>query len=144
MQMFFAFFHLPWQTPSWSTGRLWGLRLVPAYAGVTRPQPKGEDWVWIVDHTVQLGTQKCLVILGLRLRDLPPQGQVLTHQQVEPLALVPVEQSNGEVVYQQLEATQARTGVWRQNLLKTWENPFRRNEKHSFKQRIHRNKNPIN
>lgn len=114
MQMFFSFFHLPWAAPSWSSGRLWWLRL--GYYKLTRPQPHADDWVWIVDHTVQLGKEKCLVILGVRLSDLPPRGQALTHEQVEPLTLWPVRQSNAEVVYQQLEATQARTGVPRQIL----------------------------
>lgn len=109
LQLVFAFFHLPWPSPSASTGRLWWLRL--GYYKLTRSQPHGDDWVWIVDHSVQIGAEKCLLILGVRLRDLPANDRHLTHQQVEPLALFPVRQSNGEIVYQQLEATQARTGI---------------------------------
>ena len=46
--------------PSWCTGRLWLLRL--GYYKLTRPKQQAEDWVWIVDHTMQLGVEKCLVI----------------------------------------------------------------------------------
>jgi hypothetical protein len=84
------------------------------YYKLMRPKEKAEDWVWIVDHTYQLGTHKCLVILGLRLSALPAPGQCLRHEDVEPLVLEPVVQSTGEVVYQQLAATIKKTGVPRE------------------------------
>jgi hypothetical protein len=99
---------LPLPAPSWFAGRLWLQRL--GYYKLTRLKEQADDWVWIVDHTVQIGKEKCLVILGIRLQDLPPVGCCVEHQDVEPLELVPVEQSNGEVVYQQLEAVIEKTG----------------------------------
>jgi hypothetical protein len=45
--------------------------------------------VWIVDYTVQLGAEKCLVILGIRLCNLPVPGDCLRHDDVEPIALLP-------------------------------------------------------
>lgn len=104
--------HLPLTAPTWSTGRFWILRL--GYYKLTRAKEQADDWVWIVDHTVQVGDEKCLVILGLRLSALPAVGQCLRHQDVEPIALIPVEQSNGAVVYQQLEAQVAKTGLPRE------------------------------
>ena len=102
----------PLASPSWTTGRLWLLRL--GYYKLTRPQPHAPDWVWIVDHTAQMGTATCLVILGVRLSTLCPDDYCLRHEQVEPLSLFPVTQSNGQVVYEQLEQTIARTGVPRE------------------------------
>ena len=102
----------PFPCPSWFAGRLWLLRL--GYYKLTRPKLHAGDCVWIVDHTVQLGDDKCLVILGLRLCDLPPADRLLSHEDVEPIELVPVKQSNGEVVYQQLEQAVAKTGVPRE------------------------------
>jgi hypothetical protein len=99
----------PLAAPSWSTGRQWLLRL--GYYKLTRPQPHADDWVWLVDHTAQMGATICLVIVGVRLSALPPDDYCLRHEQVEPLALFPVTQSNGQVVYEQLEQTLARTGV---------------------------------
>lgn len=95
--------------PVWSTGRLWLLRL--GYYKLTRPKEPADDWVWIADHTVQLGQEKCLVILGVRLSALPPADQCLSHEDVEPIALLPVKKSDGKVVYQQLEANIETTGV---------------------------------
>jgi hypothetical protein len=102
----------PLASPCWSTGRLWLLRL--GYYKLTRPQPHASDWVWIVDHTAQMGAATCLVILGVRLSALGPDDYGLGHEQVEPLALFPVTRSNGQVVYEQLEQTIARTGVPRE------------------------------
>jgi hypothetical protein len=99
----------PLDVPTWHTGRLWMLRL--GYYELTRPKEQADDWVWIADHTVQIGAEKCFVILGLRLRDLPPVGQCLSHRDVELIALLPVEKSNKDVVYQQLEANIEKTGV---------------------------------
>lgn len=105
---------LPEAAPSWYTGRLWLLRV--GYYKLTRPKEQATDWVWIIDHTVQMGAEKCLVILGLRLAALPPPGTCLRHEHVEPIALYPVQHSNGAVVYQQLTEAVAQTGVPREIL----------------------------
>jgi hypothetical protein len=112
IETMFRCLQLALATPAWSTGRFWILRL--GYYKLTRAKDQADDWVWIVDHTVQVGDEKCLVILGLRLSALPAEGDCLSHSDVEPIALIPVEQSNGEVVYQQLEAQVAKTGLPRE------------------------------
>jgi len=103
---------LPLPTPTWCAGRLWLLRL--GYYKLTRPKVIAEDWVWIIDHTVQIGADKFLVILGLRLGDLPPAGHSVGHADVETLELLPVTHSNGDVVYEQLETVVKKTGVPRE------------------------------
>ena len=72
--------------------------------------------MWIVDHVVQMGQEKCLLIVGIRLSAVPAEGGYLTHADVEPIAICPVTQSNGEIVYQQLEAARKQTGVPREIL----------------------------
>jgi hypothetical protein len=109
MGVFFDALQVPCACPSWSTGRLWLLRL--GYYKLKRPKAQADDWVWIVDHTVQLGDDKCLVILGVRMCDLPSADGCISHEDVEPIELVPVKKSNGDVVYQQLEQAVAKTGV---------------------------------
>lgn len=109
MKIVISFLGLEFSIPSWFSGRLWLLRL--GYYKLTREKEKANDWVWIVDHSVQAGTEKCLVILGIRLSDLLAPGTCLTHEQVEPIDLVPVKHSNGEVVFQQLTKTIEKTGV---------------------------------
>jgi hypothetical protein len=109
-----AVFALPEAAPAWYTGRLWLLRV--GYYKLTRPKEQATDWVWIIDHTIQLGGQKCLVIVGVRLSALPPPGTCLRHEHLEPIALVPVQTSTGAVVYQQLTDAIAHTGVPREIL----------------------------
>lgn len=67
--------------PTWSCGRLWLLRL--GYYKLTRAKEQGTDWVWIIDHTVQIGSDKCFVILGIRLGSIPPAGTCIRHEDVE-------------------------------------------------------------
>jgi hypothetical protein len=107
-----SFLELGESTPSWYAGRLWLLRL--GYYKLEREKERTDDWIWIIDHTVQLGSEKCLVILGIRQSFLPAPNLHLTHEDVEPIALLPVTHSNGEIVYEQLVQTTKKTGVPRQ------------------------------
>lgn len=106
------FFNLDYKTPSWYSGRNWLLRL--GYYKLTRKKVISDDWIWIVDHSVQWGKEKCFVILGVQQSKLPASETIVCHEDVEPLALFPVTQSNGEVVYQQLKDTISKTGVPKQ------------------------------
>ncbi len=114
LEILHAFFPLPRSTPSWSSSRLWLLRV--GYYKLTRSKDIADDWVWIVDFTIQAGPMKCLTIVGLRLSGLckDRKDNILGHEDVEPIELVPVQQSNGEIVYQQLEGAIQKTGVPRQ------------------------------
>ena len=108
------FFPFTASIPSWGSHRLWLLRV--GYYKLTRPKERADDWVWIVDLTIQAGSMKCLSVLGLRFSvwEATRKTPTLTHADVEPITLVPVEQSNGEIVYQQLEEAVEKTGVPRQ------------------------------
>ena len=107
-----SFFQLTLGFPSYSSGRFWLLRL--GYYKLTRPKEVSDDWVWIIDHTVQAGEDKCFVILGLRLAFLPQVGKCLRHEDVEPIEVLPVKKSNGEIVYEQLESASKKTGIPRE------------------------------
>jgi hypothetical protein len=98
-----------WSVPHWTTGRLWLLRL--GHAVLTAAKTKADDWAWLIDHSVQVGQEKCLVILGIRLRDLPPAGQCLTHTDLQLLALVPRKSWTRQEVDDQLEALARQSGV---------------------------------
>ena len=67
--------------------------------------------MWIMDHTMQLGERKCLIIVAIRQSAWDAQDRVLGHEDVELIDLVPVTESNGDVVYRQLKAAAAKTGV---------------------------------
>jgi hypothetical protein len=94
--------------PHGSTGRLWLLRI--GLAALLRPKVIAEDWVWMIDHSVQIGQCKCLVILGVRLSEFPA-GRPLCHQDMELIALVPMTSSTRQTVAACLETVVARTSV---------------------------------
>lgn len=89
--------------------RLWLLRL--GLYQLTRPKTHADDWMWIVDHTMQLGERKCLIIVGLRQSAWDAENRVLSHEDVDLIDVVPVTESNGKVVYQQLKGAATKTGV---------------------------------
>lgn len=100
------------QTPCANAGRQWLFRL--GLYELTRPQERGDDWVWLVDHTVQLGPHKGLVVIGLRLGAWQANPRPLEHQDVRLLHLEPMEHSDGAAVRRELKKVVARTGVPRQ------------------------------
>jgi hypothetical protein len=94
---------------SYYSVRLWLLRL--GLYQLNRPKTRADDWMWIVDHTMQLGERKCLILVAIRQSAWDADERVLSHEDVELIDLVPVTESNGEVVYRQLEAATAKTGI---------------------------------
>jgi hypothetical protein len=99
-------------TPAATTVRSWLLRL--GCFALTRPLPRDTPWLWLIDHTLQIGAVKLLVILGCPLNVLPFGARPLCLADLQLLALVPMEKSNGPAVAAALEQTVARTGVPRQ------------------------------
>jgi hypothetical protein len=95
--------------PHWTTGRLWLLRF--EHALLTMRLKVADDWAWLVDHSVQIGQEKCLVILGTRLKDLPEQGECLQHTDLQLIALTPRKSWTRQEVDDELEAASQRTGV---------------------------------
>ena len=103
--------HIPGleRLPCANSGRLWLMRL--GLYELTREKPKSDDWVWMMDHTVQLGPWKCLAIVGVRLSAWNPQRGPLKHEDLTLFNLTPMEQSTGDAVAEQLEATIQQTEI---------------------------------
>ena len=107
----------PWlpgveEAPCANTGRMWLLRL--GLYELTRKKERADDWVWIMDHTIQLGSWKCLVIVGLRLSAWSSDRRPLCHEDLTLLNLTPMEQATGEAVHQAMAETIAVTGIPRE------------------------------
>lgn len=102
--------YLPWlsSAPSPNTIQGWLLRL--GVYELTRPQEKADDWIWIIDHTLQLGTVKCLLIVGIRRSVWQTLDRPLQHQDLTMIAQVPMEKSDGHLVDEQLEVAVERAG----------------------------------
>jgi hypothetical protein len=95
-------------TPAESTGRMWVLRM--GLAALLRPKEIADDWVWMIDHSIQIGQCKCLVILGIRLSALP-LGRPLAHADMELIGLVPMTSSTKGTVAERLKEAVDQTGV---------------------------------
>jgi hypothetical protein len=102
-------FSWPHEIPHWTTGRLWLMRL--GHAVLTQPLELADDWAWLTDHSVQIGQEKCLVIVGIRLRDLPAHGECLQHHDLKLIALLPRKSWTRQEVDEALEQATERTGV---------------------------------
>lgn len=99
----------PARTPTAWCGELWIWRI--GLYEILRAKQPAEDRVWIVDHTVQIGTTKCLVIVGVRLSWWQKERRPLEHGDLEVLSLQPVEHSDGHLVEVQLECKAEEVGV---------------------------------
>ncbi len=102
-------FGLSLDIPDWTTSRLWLMRM--GHAMLTMPLEQADDWVWLADHSVQIGNEKCLAIVGVRLRDMPKPGECLRHHDLHLIALVPSESWTRPDVDDVLEEATKRTGV---------------------------------
>jgi hypothetical protein len=98
------------EVPSPTSVRSWLLRI--GLYQLQRPLEKSGDWVWIVDHTVQIGELKCMIIVGFRLGDWQQrEDRTLSYEDLALIGLWPVRTSTGEIVNGQLESAIGRTGV---------------------------------
>lgn len=95
--------------PHSTTGRTWLLR-VGLYK-LERPKARAQDWIWLADHVIQIGTERCLNIVGVRRCDLPPPGECLELKHLEPIAILPVSESNQRIVQEQLERKAEQWGA---------------------------------
>ncbi len=102
--------HLPefQRVPSNNSIQSWVLRL--GLFQLTVAKQIADDWVVILDHTCQLGNQKCLIILGIRLSHWATLGTPLTFQDMTVLMIRVIERSSGLLVDAQLREVQAEVG----------------------------------
>lgn len=97
------------RTPCANSGRLWLLRV--GLHELSCAKEKADDWVWMMDHTIQLGPWKCLIVVGIRLSCWLSDRRPLRHEDMTLLNLTPMDRSTGEKVYEQLCATAEITGI---------------------------------
>jgi hypothetical protein len=74
-----------------------------------------DDWIFIVDFTVELGQQKALVILGVSQKyfqeEVLDRSRCLSHKDVEVLGIEIMDSTKGEMIEQQLDKISERVGV---------------------------------
>ena len=78
---------------------------------IQRTDQHRDDRIWLMDHMINAGSTKCLIVLGISLQDYRKLSGPLSHQDLDVLAVLPVETSNGEVVYGQLKQLAVQFGT---------------------------------
>jgi hypothetical protein len=107
--VFARHFHLDSPVPSFTTIRAWVLRL-GCYA-LIRPLPQDVAWLWIIDHTIEIGSKKIFLIVGCPLTDVPFGRRCLSLADLHLVALVPMERSDQYLVDAELEKATRRTAA---------------------------------
>lgn len=87
LKIFWEWLGIEEPLPDWTTIRLWLMRL--GVAALDEPAEQADDWVWLVDHSNQIGAEKVLAVLGVRASQLPPPGATLGHEDMRVLAVQP-------------------------------------------------------
>lgn len=100
---------MPSGEPDWTTGRWWLLRV--GLAMLLEPKEHADDWFWLIDHSAQIGQEKCLVILGVRAANLPAAGTCLRYQDLKLIRLRIMKDPDKQAVAAELEAASKETGV---------------------------------
>lgn len=103
------------QAPSANGAQMWLLRL--GLYLLSKPKEQADDWVWIMDHTIQIGPLKCLLIVGVRLsaweakRADPDRSSALELDDLSIWLIKPMAKSNGPLVAAELEESSRKTGI---------------------------------
>jgi len=96
------------EAPDHSTVQNWTQRL--GLFLLNHPVPRRDDWVFILDHFLEKGVTKCLVILGIAHAELARCSYSPSHKSMQLLALEVVDHSTGEKVRESLEQLSRQAG----------------------------------
>jgi hypothetical protein len=109
LRVIFDWLGIETRLPSHDSIRSWSLRA--GIAKLQQPVAAADDWIWMADHSNQIGTEKVLQILGIRAADLPDPGQTLPLKAMHVLAVVPGENWKREDVRREYEKLAQRIGA---------------------------------
>jgi hypothetical protein len=87
LQIMFEWLGIEQKLPNYSTIRLWFQRV--GLATIKEPLEKADDWVWLADHSNQIGPEKVMGVLAIRASQLPEMGTPLKHEDVDVLTVQP-------------------------------------------------------
>lgn len=69
-----------------------------------------EDWIYIIDFSISLGSQKCLLILGTTIEKLKNFGYELKHENLCILDMFVAEYFDSTIIYDRLTFVKQKTG----------------------------------
>ena len=105
--------YLGLMVPGYTSIRQWVLR-VGLYE-LQRHREQRQDWIYVMDLTVEVGKQKCLVVLGIAQSHwqewVNVQDGALSYRDMELLGLVVLSSTKGEYIDGALEEISQQVGV---------------------------------
>jgi hypothetical protein len=109
LQLFHDAYGMEGKIPDWTTIRCWMQRV--GVAAIDLPLEAADDWVWMADHSCQIGSDKVLVVLAVRASKMPPPGTALKHEDLHVLIVQPGSQWKTEDVAEAYEKLAEKYGV---------------------------------
>ena len=107
IELFATTFNIPLKVPSRDAVRSWSCRNGVA---ILQEATRQDDWIWMIDHSVQLGKMFVLVVLGIRHSELP-LGRALQREDMTVLSVLPTSTREKEEVSKQLHDVSESLGV---------------------------------
>ncbi len=101
---------IPLQTVAPNTVMRWVRKL--GYYALTKPKPVADDWIILLDHSIQLGAEKLFVILGIRESTID-FSRPLAYADLDPLWMSASAHWNGQFIREIVERLQSRLGRMR-------------------------------
>lgn len=100
--------HLQW-IPHFTSVINWTLRC--GLGLLKQVSPINEPWIAIIDHSIDVGTKKALVVLRVRMDALLNKGKAIQLEDCECVGLEVCETVNGESTFHDLEAIFNQAGM---------------------------------
>ncbi len=96
------------EVPTHVTIRNWTLKV--GYYELTRPKEKADDWIILLDHSIQFGPEKIFVVLGIREKNFLKLKRPLQYSDLDTLYEEPMKKSNGDLIFSRVEKLQKKLG----------------------------------
>lgn len=97
------------ETPTHVTIRNWALKI--GYYELTRKKMKADDWIILLDHSIQFGQEKIFVILGIKESIFLKLKRPLQYTDLETLIIKPAKTWNGKLVSHEIKNLQKDIGI---------------------------------
>jgi len=101
-------FHLLTESPTHTTVANWVYKI--GYYELTRPKEQADDWIVLLDHSIQLGQDKLFVVLGIRESQID-FTRPLNYQDLTPFVITSKTSWNGDKVCASLKALEKKIGT---------------------------------
>lgn len=96
-------------TPCHTVIQLWILRF-GLYKLKQAPE-KRDDWVYVMDHSIEFGKKKCLLVLGIPLEHFHKNQGRIQHNDMEVLGIYIEDKADAPSVEKALEEISKKTGI---------------------------------